>query len=1627
MPINATNLPPGLSAKLPIALFPVRLETRFTPDHLLIRIYPDTVHVDSFEPKLTDIEITWGKNFWVQTWLAGKNEARECSAWAQLAEKFGPARAAWIAEMLTPQNPGNQPESPIPANKPLPKEKEPKFHKDFDDKNPEVFTADAWTRAPHTQILPTYWIALGYKNGQREPVFAYTNGDDGDEKKEIPQPLAVSFSPEKGKGFAADDFEKNDEAGWLVNFEKARKKGMGLRIPYSGKLIDRLIVLGVNTAAGTEGQKKLEGLLQAHHHTQGLSFLLQGTPTNNTDDASSGYSTLDPGFEKSYRIERKAAPPLTEGCNRAVTARALGIDDNVFAHVREANAQEQLDAQHMNAALWQATWGYFLQQMMAGPNTPNALSDEMLRQGRAHFERYVRARGPLPTLRIGNQPYGLLPVISLDQLDEAFKKKGDQSMDAQLVSFLRKLREIWQRALTEVPQVTSGESISDSKSKFLDVLAMTPTSVAYNQRPAQRIALRSTPPPKAPFSGNQTTSEFLTKTLGLTWIPRQIRMVYGDASSDSLWPGSLIMSNLNMLKNPNFEGPEGRFTEFKGIEASSTAADNWTLYNNVIGTTTTKLVRSTFPYGGSTTMIHVTTTGIASGLVQTFFPTNAGPSKIIASAWVFVNRGHVGIGTGNGGDTHLDAISSTTGQWEYLEAKNGVSPANEFIIYSDNVTQGGADFYVAAASVPETLYSYCEWLMAGTYDTIWRKALNSTTDSLFHWLIREACLREYLEAACRILKLPNEKRLEPEWEAGEISELRSLLDSPVSVFNPTRIGDYLDDLKKKLKAHNFEVSKIPGVPVDIAAELGDFAAFFKSLDHLTRQPVEVLKGLLSETLDLCSHRYDAWVTSFATKRLEALRKQQPAGIHIGGYGWVENLERDERQTINPPADCEYKPASLYESEGSQGFIHAPSLAHATTAALLRSGYMSHLPSKDQNSFAVNLSSERVRLAQWLLDGVRQGQSLSALLGYRFERGLHENYPGVFLDRYILPFRRVAPLYVGLITNETIADQTINEQPVNQVVDGLALLNIWKEKWKNEGVPWGQHTLPKLPEPKELGNKHNDACRSELQSLEDAVDAINDLVIAESVHHVAQGNPVRAGATLTAIAEGEAPPLEMDVISTPRTGIAITHRIAVVFAGGLSSNSSVGDPWESTPRAKAEPFLNAWAARLFGPDAANAMCYVEFLGPDPDNKNEKIVIVLGERKEVKLEKLKLAPIDLLYLPESEGAAQRSELEQRIIYEVQRSFPAESQASTEIRLIFNHDSNSMSFAELLEVARMARKLITAARPLSARDFTQPDQNVQETDDIELNERAEKAVVDFKNAKEKLGETLLAPDPEKIQEALKILVDFGMPGAVPLVPADDTPEGQAALRAQAESVKREADERVNRINSLDKNRMSNNDFHVARLREVFGQDFRVLPRFTPANTADLRSTFSESKILQGGNPLESITWFQRVSRVREGAARLDATLLYAEALGGTALNFMVGQLPYKKDDRWAALSGELSGSRISLVVHEPLSADSTTGPDFSGLLVDEWVEVVPNKEEITGLTFHFNAPQSRAPQAILLAVAPDGAPEWDLKTLESTVVETLELAKLRAVDLSTLSERGEIDQFLPAVYLPQSRAPE
>jgi hypothetical protein len=252
------------------------------------------------------------------------------------------------------------------------------------------------------------------------------------------------------------------------------------------------------------------------------------------------------------------------------------------------------------------------------------------------------------------------------------------------------------------------------------------------------------------------------------------------------------------------------------------------------------------------------------------------------------------------------------------------------------------------------------------------------------------------------------------------------------------------------------------------------------------------------------------------------------------------------------------------------------------------------------------------------------------------------------------------------------------------------------------------------------------------------------------------------------------------------------------------------------------------------------------------------------------------------------------------------------------------------------------------------------------------------------------------------------------------------------QDNSITKELAQRITQLTTLQTNFDAGStavevqrDYRLNRLRAVFGPSFIALPQFTAANAAELGQAWADGVKIQDNDPLAVVTWFQRAARARDGVARLDASLRYAEAVGsGERLSLTLAQLPFGPNDRWVGLplkpGQPLSASRFSLVVQATEKLDATA--PLAGLLIDEWVEVLPNTRETTGLVFQYDQPDASPPQCVLLAAPPDLDQPWNLWSLQQVLLETLDLARLRAVDLSALDEIGH---YLPALYFAANSA--
>lgn len=1518
----------NLEPNIPIVLLPVRLETRFVrraadqpPQELLIRIYPDDIHKDTHEIGLTDAEVQWGQHFWRETWRAGlaaradsgypKRRAQELSAWQQLAQGFGPARATYIARVLIPSNEDARP-TELNTDVRTPLSVEPEF------KNPlPQGRNSSWTRAARARALPDRWLATGYGGG--------VNGTSQSQWGNlIPAELFTSPDPSMpppSDGSSQPKIPVDPGIRWMVDFAEAEKVGMGIRMDVSAPEFSggfsRLTVVGIKGTLDKPGNgaTELHELLEAHHFTWGCSFVPQATPTNNTETVKSGYSRQDAGFETSFLLERERPEielesgstsfTLGDDSNAGQAALALGLDIADMNTLRYADECEQRDARNFNQVLWHATLGYYLNQLFnhgLRPDQPDVW--------REYFVNNVRARGPLPTLRVGRQPYGLLPVTSLDQW-------GTERTE--LVGILKQLREVWggqagNVAHAGLTQINPHDSSSVGKD-LVEVLGMDPISSSYSWRWARGMGFFQE---FWGLPGQGVDPQKITEAV--EWLQQQVR------------------DQLQYLAIPINSAP--RLTSFAEV------AFDW-----------------------------------AGPLVQ------------------------------------AGAVSET---------------------------QSLQPNYISA------LLDYKRFSLRDVHQETNGLIQLDRPKPLLYQLLRHAILLAYANQVLQADAPGGLSQYEPE-----------LVDMQLDTSTDPK-GDPLRS-QTLWRALEQKGDALRSKGEDVPEPLG---SFLKALSQIAGLPTAALQRLLGETLDLASHRLDAWITSPATWRLNKFRAQNPTGVYLGGYGWLEEVRPRSNQSL------------------SDGFVHAPSVAQASTAAVLRSGYLTHQGQPEGAQLEIDLSSRRVRLALELIDGVRHGQPLGALLGYRFERAVYAasvSQGPLTVNRLIAPLRDLAPLTGGKLVPKDPSD--VQEAiAANNVVDGLKLLDLYQKQPVVDAELSRQLTdqiNQKLQE-----RKHADLLPDEQVSqnelkvlvaawkeLRDSADAVSDLALAEGVHQAVQGNYMRAGATLDAISRGESPG-EIHVVATPQAGVNFTQRLVALFS---ATPPAQGKWTRNRARAIAEPVLNGWAEELLGDPHRvryNALCFNP--GKDPFQDAPDYIA------DVRLDALGWCALDVIYAPPITDEPQQTELELSLKRAAILQNPATIKPNAAVRLIFGGSSfgkDDLTLPQLSELARALRGLVTNSRALDAHDLaragTAADPGI---DPAVLNSRAAAVLNSWQSARDTLYNLFhvdelkvpadapftlpaeligkeanlldLFSKPElrlepavvatvldmpalaklsDLRTALDAFSAFAVQGAVPRSINSDPSPATRELIEHAQQARRDlvtqAVSLYTQIRDIQDGKLAaikgtSADDALSRLALFFGEGFRVLAPFKLGQPNDLSQSLKRRATANDAGAAETALWLMNASGVRDGARHLATVQTYGEFVSADARSsFRVAQFPFDDQDRWNVPMPESINREGATSIVIQTRADPDITQWLVGLMIDDWVELVPNSHIQTAITLHYDAPGAQAPQAILLAVSPVPDKPWDIPTLEKIVGETLDLAKVRAVDYNALFGMGHL---LPAVFI-------
>lgn len=820
-------------------------------------------------------------------------------------------------------------------------------------------------------------------------------------------------------------------------------------------------------------------------------------------------------------------------------------------------------------------------------------------------------------------------------------------------------------------------------------------------------------------------------------------------------------------------------------------------------------------------------------------------------------------------------------------------------------------------------------------------------------------------------------------------------------------------------------------------QLQNIASFNESLAFLKDRTAGELGHAFRTTLDLYAHRLDAWITALATKRLDEMREQAPEGLHLGAFGVVENLLPDSVRPVSQSAD-------------SHGYVLAPSLQQAATAAILRSAHLANRASA-AGAFNLDLRSHRVKRARRLLEGIANGQSLAALLGYRFERGLHD----AKLPMHILELRRAFPL---MPAGPAAGDEAKEHIGARNVIDGVRLVDHYR-KTGIAGV------LAAANPPLALPAAERDKIARTIDDLLDQMDSVSDLLVAESVFQVAGGNMDGAGAAMQALDKQQRPP-ETRVMDTPHSTRGHTQRVVVALQStGLGPWAGVAD---DDLAAQVEPRLNAWLAGLIG-DPANVVFRAKLMNAVLDaSEPPKIAgwADSGQLLSVGLADLGLSPLALVLGSEARQGAGQSELQERIgaaLSAQARALPGAVPERQAVVLQPDAPAGQLGLVAFESFCWLLRRLLEKARPLRRMDMVRAEDGVEteatlaegefagvdladlqarmqaaETPALAALQALDEAVADVPLDPQGfidpgLGEAAQADLFAGLQGALAQARALGWRSALPserigtpaeegerVAPGDTLALAFARAKSLAAEVRARLDAAPGPVAGDPLPRQA--QAAVDRVHAILGKAFPLLPRFgLGAYAPDATATQADRATLLGGDELAIAGWLPKLGCVREATGRLADVLTAAEAMGqvGDPADCQLLQFPRDANARWAALPpapGQDLRGAVAVAAHAPGGLDP--GAAMAGLFVDEWSETLPNTQETAGLGFHFDAPGARPPQSMLLAVPADpNADAWTLDALLATVQEALALARLRAVRPQDLAGLGLV---LPGIFL-------
>ncbi|HRF66820.1 MAG TPA: hypothetical protein PK850_12745 [Ignavibacteria bacterium] len=1549
---------------------------------LWVRIFPDDISISTHESKLTNDEYSHGINFWEGIWYLGNDEENQLIEWNKLCSKYGINRSMWIVNKTKPINYDKKPVLSVSQDDPL--TEKPLFN------TPALAAGRDIT--PKSNVMPDKFTAILIKGTTRKEF-------DG---KLIPDPLIVGInsanSPVTEESENNSDEEIPDEIKWLTDFDEAEKIGMAMKIPLDDDFkdgFDKLLILGTKFSVDqNHTQNIIDQLFESHiYGNRDFSFLPNGFPTNaskansKTDDADLlKYMRLALNNDNFSNISQQ---DKTDG---QMLADFMGVSYEIVNKIHNYRKYDLKEAFAMNEALYPATLGYYLSELISPMVSNNDIASI-----KNFFLKYVTGRGHVTSLKLGSQPYGILPTSAFSK----WSYQNNLSSKSFLNSIFNNFLSITLKNLINKPNMLKSlgnlqQGDAAYEDLFLEIIGLNASSVHYTFRLAFG-------PATVKATGNSNdVAQIISKYKSQLGYKFDLTSLIFELSYNKF--GDISISPDIKLKIPIIDS--NPFSESRKIENIFKTGNEYSNYIEWLRNQSfNNIVNESFlsdQHNKPNSLLYLL---LRHSMLLSYF------------------------------DTSLTILHQN--QLIYEPFKREI----EFTNIYKNLSVNPLAQDVKSSKTVDPL---------------------KTTDKKFDRL-----------------EVEQSKELKRQVTPGMITNVAVVPDNKLDIMKKSYgsisgnlpIAEYIDKDIKKF-AGLYSISNVA-----------------KALEILKDLPTSRLERIMAEHLDLCSYRLDAWLHGLVNERLISKRliaNNRKTGSYLGSFGYLESIKPNEERAMifrevlplsqlrsnigdkdksgntykfihNPKFnldetfvylgkdtvnkfDIDPITGTLQKKEKSttenKGFIHAPSISHAVAAAILRCGYFSSKYKGNNNELAVNISSERSRTAMFYIDGINSGQDLAALLGYRFERSMHE----LSLDKYIYDFRLAFPFTINKINNNNT--QVIERDYSQTVVNGIALIEnetIDKIQVKLIEISNSYSTIPET-------DKTN--ISNIVNKLKTHLDAVGDLIMSESIFQLAQGNFVKSGSALNMAKSGEGL-REPEILRTPATGTAVTHRL--ILSIDASDNTIIKWGSKDSLLSTINPYLNSWLAGLMG-KPENIVITYQYLDSELIKQYSKILIT----------ELDLQPIDLFYLYQHD----LEENKFNKIYNYVKRFLKFGKGLSDPVIIKKDEltsANEIHIEDLSCILSPVKEILLSSRPLKSQDFELPG---TEKEDMNINEnvllnRVEDLISEFKDSVTNFSDALLNKDSVEIFKFLLNYFQLEVP--------DEAFEMSENVKIIHEHLLKSLTEKIMKVNDLifkgteayelDALNPINKQKFIECLLEIIklltNNEFPVLTGFLFTDSKKMEidtvlnhSLDEENGLLSYVGKNSVFPWLQGISKVRQKVNSFNLLKINNELLNINSINYqdpLPVQFPIHTEeiisennersiritDKWVGhqypVEYKPSGNLLSIITDFPVNYRSENNQ--TGLMIDEWTELIPNTEELTGIAFNFNQPDSEPPQTILLAVAPQDNGVWSWEDLADSVLETFELAKIRTLTPDNIwgNQNGDLSQVLPALFSASSFNPK